>query len=298
MSLKEHEASTLSVCLNYEQQTQTQRNAVADKFRFYEYCNHHNIPTVPILAVYSQREVTYGKELVSKSEPKQSIFIKPTIGARGEGTLAWVYRKDGLYESTQGIVLHWNKVHEYLKALSHDKSILVQPFLQNHPSIRDLALHGLSTIRVVTGITPLGQVEPIAATYKMPKYEDRIISTNGLNSAIDLKTGKIGIGYTYEPLCDGYSIHPTTAEAIADRVLPDWNKVLDLVRSAHGHFSGFVFLGWDVALTEQGPILLEANSGWEVLMIQKPQQQPLGKTLFMDICTMWLDKKNPSSSQP
>ena len=45
-------------------------------------------------------------------------------------------------------------------------------------------------------------------------------------------------------------------------VLPHWDTVLRYTKVAHQACSNFVFIGWDVAFTEQGPMLLEGNANW------------------------------------
>jgi hypothetical protein len=78
-------------------------------------------------------------------------------------------------------------------------------------------------------------------------------------------------------------------------MLPDWEQTLTLSQTAHALFPGYVFLGWDIALTTQGPLLLEGNSGWDVMTVQKPQHTPLAHTRFAAICSMWiLESAGPS----
>jgi hypothetical protein len=53
-----------------------------------------------------------------------------------------------------------------------------------------------------------------------------------------------------------------------------------LAQRAHAiAFARFPFLGWDIALTAKGPVLLETNSGWGALFHQM-LDGPLGHTAF------------------
>jgi hypothetical protein len=63
-------------------------------------------------------------------------------------------------------------------------------------------------------------------------------------------------------------------------MLPFWHTSIELVRRAHKvAFARFAFLGWDIALTHDGPVLLETNSGWGALFHQV-LDGPLGHTAF------------------
>jgi hypothetical protein len=50
-------------------------------------------------------------------------------------------------------------------------------------------------------------------------------------------------------------------------------------------------LGWDIALTPRGPVLLETNLCWEVAMPQIAMQGPLGETRFPELCARMLVKR-------
>ena len=70
-----------------------------------------------------------------------------------------------------------------------------------------------------------------------------------------------------------------TSKAVGWRA-PFWAEALNLVRQAHREaFPLFATLGWDVAITQDGPLLIEANSGWGALALQQ-MWGPLGRTPF------------------
>jgi hypothetical protein len=71
-----------------------------------------------------------------------------------------------------------------------------------------------------------------------------------------------------------------TGLPIVGILLPFLHASIELVRCAHKvAFVRFAFLGWDIALTHDGPVLLETNSGWGALFHQV-LDGPLGHTAF------------------
>jgi hypothetical protein len=60
------------------------------------------------------------------------------------------------------------------------------------------------------------------------------------------------------------SPHPDTGGAITGTAVPDWNAVLTVVREAAATLPGIRTQSWDIALTDRGPIILEANYGGDL----------------------------------
>ena len=42
------------------------------------------------------------------------------------------------------------------------------------------------------------------------------------------------------------------------------NEAVELAKKIHEFFYGIHSIGWDIALTENGPVFLEGNNGWEI----------------------------------
>src|SRR5262245_19613130 len=75
-------------------------------------------------------------------------------------------------------------------------------------------------------------------------------------------------------------------------MLPDWQIARQIVKLAHFACSAFAFVGWDVAFTVRGPIILEGNAHWSASEYQRLRGEPLGHTKFADILATWLRDSN------
>jgi hypothetical protein len=61
--------------------------------------------------------------------------------------------------------------------------------------------------------------------------------------------------------------------------VPFWEEALQLAMDAALHFKKYRSIGWDIAITEQGPDLLEGNHDWCKLVWQLPLKQGLKPVL-------------------
>ena len=75
-------------------------------------------------------------------------------------------------------------------------------------------------------------------------------------------------------------------------LLPDWDVALRHVEAAHNACSNIVFIGWDVAFTPEGPMILEGNTNWGAGTYQSLRGEPLGLTKFADILATQLNSEN------
>ncbi|RYE37621.1 MAG: hypothetical protein EOP21_13685, partial [Hyphomicrobiales bacterium] len=157
---------------------------------------------------------------------------------------------------------------------------IVQPRIDGDPELADLALNALPTVRIVTMFDEAGRPEVVSATFRCasdPAAHVDNMKAGGLIAPVDLDTGTLGIA------CRGYgggdhAVHPATGGTIDGRPLPGWKAATDLVRHAHATtFADYVLIGWDVALTAEGPLLIEGNGKPGVLMPQRAARRGLGE---------------------
>ena len=73
-------------------------------------------------------------------------------------------------------------------------------------------------------------------------------------------------------------MHPVRPEVqIKGRVLPHFREALEVARRAHEASGAFVIIGWDIALTPNGPVLVEGNTNCDMDIIQRTHRSPIGQ---------------------
>jgi hypothetical protein len=85
-----------------------------------------------------------------------------------------------------------------------------------------------------------------------------------------------------------FDTHPLTGAAIFGRKIPRWEEVLDLARRTHAVFSDHVAIGWDIAVLEGGPALVEGNKSPDLDIIQRTHGGPVGNSRFGELLAFHL----------
>ena len=154
---------------------------------------------------------------------------------------------------------------------------LVEAYVQQHPRLAELSPSGLNTVRMVTVLDENDQVHILGAILRMSvnSFVDNIAMGN-IASPIDLETGVLQSEGVYKDITKPpVAQHPVTGTQIVGFQIPHWNAVLEMIDRAALHDRSNRSIGWDVAITENGPSLIEGNHNWCKFLWQLPYQRGL-----------------------
>lgn len=109
-----------------------------------------------------------------------------------------------------------------------------------------------------------GEVEVTNAVFRMARGRNTVVDNfhaGGIAAAVDVDTGQLGraTDMGVDAATGWCDVHPQTGGVISGRTLPLWRETIQLVEQAHAMFSDRVLIGWDVAILEDGPHLVEGN---------------------------------------
>lgn len=243
---------------------------VQDKHRFAAICAANGLPHVQKIAAFkSGRQITPDLSFIPDAP---ALWVKSIgLGPRAAGS-KWILDGDA-YRDKAGRRIPPSRFAEQIR--HHD--CIVQRFVENHHRVAPITNGALAALRIVTGMNGRGQAEFVTSLMALPHGESET-TIGGITCAIERETGRIT--RALKPIDDRVSRHPDTGAPIVGVVLPFWRESIDLVLRAHATaFPRLAFLGWDIALTEDGPLLIEANSGWGAIFHQM-LEGPISHTAF------------------
>lgn len=156
---------------------------------------------------------------------------------------------------------------EYLNRFS-GKRLIVQYVIEQHEALRAFGTKSVNTIRVVTIKGKSGAVNLFAAFLRIASSAESFVdnrAVGGLGIGVNLEDGTLmKFGFPHDAFGVKYLEHPVSHICFEGFQLPYWSETVELVKKAHMQFYEIQSIGWDVVLTDAGPVLLEGNDDWEI----------------------------------
>lgn len=265
---------------------------LADKRRFAAWCAARGLPTPPILLEFADGQVAH-RTVPEGQTPPTDLFAKWATAFGGDDTQRWRWI-DGHHVDDAGRAWHFDEIVTALAERSRKGVVLLQPRLVNHPALRPLSPNALSTIRVMTTQRPGAAPRFLASVLRMGTGAATAdnFAQGGIASAIDAATGVTGPARRLDKQHRTFvhDTHPDTGAPIVGLRVPFWNEAIDLALRAHAELGEIACVGWDVAVLDDGPVLLEGNWNPCTKLLQIATQTPLLSTEFAATYDAWLTK--------
>jgi hypothetical protein len=148
---------------------------------------------------------------------------------------------------------------------------ILQTAVEQHPDLTKVAGPAIGSIRVVTvydGKTP----SVLYTLWKVPSpkaMSDNYWQPGSMLAEIDKASGQLvqcrrGEGPTQE----GIEAHPASGAIFADVQIPFWDKICDMTLRGHEVLPQFGVFGWDIAVTPEGPLIIECNANPHHMLYQ------------------------------
>ena len=164
-----------------------------------------------------------------------------------------------------------------LSTLEMGGNDLVEQFVEQHPDLQSLSPSGLNTLRVITQIRKDGGVDLLAARLRITidSPVDNMAAGNAAAS-VNLNDGRVDRPAVFSDLeKDPVAVHPITSTPIVGFQVPYFKESLALATAAAKHRPENKSVGWDIAITKDGPELIEGNHDWCKLLWQLPVNEGL-----------------------
>ena len=238
-----------------------------DKRIFADYCAEKHIPCVPYL-LHLDGEPPGGPL------PDRDLFIKPANGRGGRGAERWDRVATGLFVDPDGRRVGAGELLDRLSLQARSKPLIVQERVEPHRDLRDLTSGALPTIRITTCLDEIGRPEVVDAVFRMAIGGNRSVDNlhaGGIASGVDLALGTLSSASNLgsDARLGWLDRHPDTGAAIRGRKLPCWDEAKALAETVHEAFGDRVLVGWDIAITDEGPVVVEGNSSPDLDIVQR-----------------------------
>ena len=147
-----------------------------------------------------------------------------------------------------------------LEQIARVENGVVEEYIIQHPDIARLNPEAVSIVRFYSVVSPEASYL-FAPVFTAATNKD---ISNGcqdaLTAMIDIRTGEVISDAVDQNNLVDYAEHPVTGVPFKGLKMPFWQETIDMMRKAVPLASKISNIGWDVAITEDGPLIIEANT--------------------------------------
>lgn len=184
-----------------------------------------------------------------------ALFLKEIAGYKGSGAFA-IEKKDGkLFFNGDSL-----EINEIMDRIPSKQTYIVQEKVVQHSAINQIYPDALNTLRVVSIV--FGEDIVILGSFLRIGANGSVVD-NWSHGGLAVGVNEDGTLMKWGIFKPEYGIktdrHPNTGLIFEGYRLPYWEEAIDLVKTCHRKFSFIGAIGWDVAFTERGPIIIEGN---------------------------------------
>jgi hypothetical protein len=274
--LSKHDALQLQDRLN----PHSARSSTLDKREFHRRCLANDLPTprcfgsidaMPADASSATRtRLAEDATAVLARADVDELILKPALGAHGEG-VALLRRHQDRWIDQNGAAHLPAELPAWLGHRGWHEAFVVQERLFGHPELAALSgTRSLQTVRMISYLTTSDL--PVIVGCQLRIVGNDALIDNFANGTLGNLVGDIprasGILTTvFVASPDGSTSfvdrHPRTGVTFRGFAVPFWEEACALVRRAALAFRPLRTIGWDVAITGSGPVLIEGNERWD-----------------------------------
>jgi hypothetical protein len=217
------------------------------------------------LPVPSAIACSFGPGMIWFTEAKGPFYAKPVRGDRGRGIVRGCFEGDSV--RLNGQLLGREEFQAQLAATC--EPYIVTAAVEQHPELASFFPETVNTVRVLMMREPSGEAFVADAVLRLGTSSSGGVdnfSKGGLSFSIDTAVGKIGQGRRKTGAV--FENHPDTGARVSGCSIPHWSAALDCCHAAMAQQPGLQYVGWDVVIASDGPVLIEGNNKSDVNLIQ------------------------------
>ena len=188
------------------------------------------------------------EEFTAFLDRHEACIIKPVAGTMGKGI-----EKRRCPEDRRAFYAH-----------CREEKLLLEEVIRQHPALSEINPACINSVRINAARDAKGDVRLIGACLKcggVGAVTDNFHS-GGVAYPLDMETGRVsGPGRNNREIRE-YTRHPGTDFFMPGFALPFWAEVKELARQGMERAPSLGYVGWDIALTPDGPELIEGNFHW------------------------------------
>jgi acylphosphatase len=189
-----------------------------------------------------------------------TLFAKLRKGAGGRG--AFLIKSGNITRSDGQVMVHPR--NELLSLfLNSSSNYILEDYVEQNAELAIFNPSSLNTVRVVTYIDQSGRAYVVGGFLRVGVGSHVVdnVAAGGLYCGVDIDRGCIYRQALNEE-GETFTHHPITSIKFENYPIPQWGAVLRTCTDCHEGIGLPITVGWDVAISPYGPVILEGNTMW------------------------------------
>jgi hypothetical protein len=245
------------------------------------YLSRYGLPAIPVSAIYAPEFPGGNRELLSDRQQLEQfltspgnypLFGKPVEGGQSLGSVG-LHAFRAAERQIETTTAHRIELDQLLSEIETNYRVgyVFQPLIHPDPAVAQLCGDRIACVRIITALTEEGP-KIMRACWKIPagaNMADNYWRAGNLLAQIDMQSGRVlrvssgaGLGVRF------HESHPDSGVALTGFAIPAWPEMKQLALSGAALMRHIPLIGWDLAPSENGPIIVEMNEAPDFFMVQ------------------------------
>lgn len=253
---------------------------IDDKILFHDMMTHYGFPVPHRFFVFRNNEFRSGNQLLTDEQVDkilstvndERIFVKRFTGGAASGISIFKRGEDGKYYTEEGDLVSATLIRSKYK----NQDYIFEKQLQQDEALKRFNPDTINTIRVLTYKNKV--ISAVVRFGGKGTFVDNM-AKGGVAVSLDIETGILGnYGMRKYDLAH-YFEHPDSHLSFKGMHVPQWNDAKILVEKVCQYLPYYNSVGFDVATTVNGPVIIEINTGAGIDLSQMGKERGLASIL-------------------
>lgn len=190
-------------------------------------------------------------------------FCKPLTENSGHGAFQLESKKGHIFMNSS--LISWDDLENCVIP-----PMTLEEVVRQHESLSALHPESANTIRIITVKADENEILILSVFQRIGCGRRRVDNWGSGGIIIPFSQGGLFMSVGYFSPGFGFTVkeHPDTHISFDGYRIPFFQESLELAKRAHSYIGDMHSVGWDIAITPQGPIIVEANGDWGFLAPQ------------------------------
>lgn len=202
---------------------------------------------------------------ILKQKCVRECVVKHPEGSHGANVFVI---KEIIYKEDDAVLVRFDGEQQLLSSVLNDTPLIFESLVRQTRQFSAFNASSVNTVRFMTTLYPDGSAKVIATWFKVGrdgKCVDNAGDGGNVSAGVDVDTGRIYNVMRFDGWRNAKTVdcHPDNGIQLKDVIIENWDRIKSEVIKYQQAFPYCRAAGWDVAITDDGPVVLEVNDRWD-----------------------------------